>query len=105
MHNFSYYLLDDTAALLQDELEESGSGLCSKIIFLILLATLGLAVGVIFFQLGGVHGPLTDHVDIETLVDAPESHSEVPFDAMEDEEVPDEHFDTPTVTSGCNSRD
>lgn len=93
MYNFA----DDVAALIEEE-ESGGSGFCSKLIFLVLLTALGLAVGVIFFELGGVHGPLGG--DVETIVKAPEEHVEYAFDPTEDEEPLDKNIELPPVLSG-----
>lgn len=56
--------IDDTVPLLE---ENDGSGICAKIIFLVLLLTLGLAAGVVFFELGGIKS-LTGLSDIEPAI-------------------------------------
>lgn len=50
--------------------ESDGSGACAKIIFLVLLSSLGLAVGVIFFEMGGIE-TLTRLTDPESITNAP----------------------------------
>lgn len=51
---------DDVTPLINEDEEGSGSGICSTIIFVCLLSALGLAVGVIFFEMGGLQGPLSN---------------------------------------------
>ncbi|KZS21288.1 putative Small proline-rich protein 3 [Daphnia magna] len=58
---------EDTVPLLE---ESDGSGACAKIIFLVLLSSLGLAVGVIFFEMGGIE-TLTRLTDPESITNAP----------------------------------
>ncbi|XP_046649431.1 aspartyl/asparaginyl beta-hydroxylase-like isoform X4 [Daphnia pulicaria] len=58
---------DDTAPLLE---ESDGSGACAKIVFLVLLSSLGMAIGVIFFEMGGMQ-TLTGLMDVESIINAP----------------------------------
>ena len=62
-------------------LEESdGSGACAKIIFLVLLSSLGLAVGVIFFEMGGINSikGFAGFGDVEQTINVPDAQLESP---------------------------
>ena len=65
--NFTLQWLDDTAPLLE---ESDGSGACAKIVFLVLLSSLGMAIGVIFFEMGGMQ-TLNSLMNVESIIDAP----------------------------------
>lgn len=60
---------EDVTPLINEDEEGSGSGICSTIIFVCLLSALGLAVGVIFFEMGALPGPLSN---LANLVDPAE---------------------------------
>jgi hypothetical protein len=61
--------IEDVTPLVNDDEAGSGSGICSTIIFVCLLSALGLSVGVIFFEMGALPGPLSN---LANLVDPAE---------------------------------
>lgn len=60
------------AHLIEDGEESSGSGCCTKLLFLLLISVFGVAVGVVFFELGGVNGPLSELPSFPKLPDLPD---------------------------------
>ena len=82
-HISPFEFIDDSVPQPKDKLEGESSGLYSKIIFFVLISILGLAVGVIVFQLG----PLKDQEKVETIADIPESQPEVQLDVIEVQEA------------------
>ncbi len=64
--------------------EGDGSGACAKIIFLVLLSSLGLAVGVIFFEMGGIDSikGFTGLSDIEQTINVPLVQPESPVASL-----------------------
>nr|CAH0104148.1 unnamed protein product [Daphnia galeata] len=70
---------DDTAPLLE---ESDGSGACAKIVFLVLLSSLGMAIGVIFFEMGGMQ-TLNSLMNVESIIDAPPMKYDPPTTPMD----------------------
>lgn len=54
------------------EENEGGSGCCAKLLFLLLISAFGVAAGVVFFELGGTNGPLSELPSLPKLPDLPD---------------------------------
>ena len=61
--------IDDVTPLIDESEDGGGSGFCSTINFLCLLSALGVAVGVIFFELGALQGPLSHLANLDELAE------------------------------------
>ncbi|XP_057370983.1 aspartyl/asparaginyl beta-hydroxylase-like isoform X3 [Daphnia carinata] len=94
---------EDTVPLLE---ESDGSGACAKIIFLVLLSSLGLAVGVIFFEMGGIEtftrlaDPVTNAppVKYEPAAPAVDVAYEDDFDRIDPSPMEPESFKENTIS-------
>lgn len=87
-------------------LEESdGSGACAKIIFLVLLSSLGLAVGVIFFEMGGIDSikEFTGLSDIEQTINAPLVQPESPVAPLAVDDFIDDTIEPSPIQTGLSS--
>lgn len=72
--------------------ESDGSGICAKIVFLVLLLSLGLAAGIVFFELDGFKSLAGFGLgDVETKINPPVAQPE--YSAAIDNAVDEDFID------------
>lgn len=81
--------------------ENDGSGICAKLIFLVLLVSLGLAAGIVFFELGGIKSlsGFGQFGNVETKIDTPVAQQEYPS-AIVDEDFIDADIEPSPIQTG-----